>query len=45
MFQAIGNIKIKSLKRNDSSMKIIRTKMLNGIVGIISEVRTLIQRS
>jgi len=42
MFQAIGSIKIKSLIRNDSSIKIIRTKMLNGIVGIISEVRTLI---
>ena len=41
-FQDIGNIKNKSLIRNDSSIKIIRTKTLNGIVGIISVVRTLI---
>lgn len=34
IFQAIGIIKIKSLMRNDSSIKIIRTKTLNGIVGI-----------
>ena len=45
IFQAIGIIKTKSLIRNDSSIKIIRTKILNGIVGIISVVRTLIWRS
>ena len=40
--QAIGNIKNKSLIRNDSSTKIIRTKTINGIFGIISAMRTLI---
>ena len=45
IFQAIGIIKIKLLMQNDSSIKITRTKMLKGIVGIISVMRTLIWRS